>query len=127
MSQTAIKGMIVAKEVGGIEMGVLEDGTPFLTGAGLAKAAKYGERRTWEHNYPDNYPQAASNPQEILVYPREALGAFRAWLEDIYIPEKFPKYVETKVKKRQLGRADADRLLAAILPAQLSDGDDDDE
>lgn len=38
MTQTAIPGMLVAMEVDGIEMGVLEDGTPFLTGSGLAKA-----------------------------------------------------------------------------------------
>jgi hypothetical protein len=38
MQQTSIQGMIVAKDVGGIEMGVLENGTPFLTARGLAKA-----------------------------------------------------------------------------------------
>lgn len=31
MIQTSIKGIIVAKEVDGLEMGVLSDGTPFLT------------------------------------------------------------------------------------------------
>lgn len=39
MSQLAMTGIIVvAKEVDGVEMGVLDDGTPFLTGRGLAKA-----------------------------------------------------------------------------------------
>lgn len=90
-------------------------------------AAKYGERRRWEHNYPDYYPQAGSNPQESWAYPRKALGAFHDWLDDVYAPEKFPKYIEGKVKRRELGRSDADRLLAAMVPAQLSDGEDDDD
>lgn len=34
--------MLIAKEVDGIEMGVLEDGTAFLTGAGLASACGVG-------------------------------------------------------------------------------------
>lgn len=38
MAQLDLKlGIAVAKEIGGIEMGVLEDGTPFLNSAGLAQ------------------------------------------------------------------------------------------
>ena len=38
MSQLAAGKIAVAKEVDELEMGVLEDGTPFLTGRGLARA-----------------------------------------------------------------------------------------
>ena len=86
---------------------------------------KIGVRRKCEHNYPDYYPQAASNPQDIWIYPVEAVGAFRRWLDEIYIPEKFPAYLDGKVKKRVLARGEADRLLVAVMPALLGDDDDD--
>lgn len=38
MAQNGPMDMVVAKEVDGVEMGVLEDGTAFLTGRGLARA-----------------------------------------------------------------------------------------
>jgi len=82
-------------------------------------AVKFGDRMRWEHNYPDRYPQAASNPQEIWVYPVEAIAAFRRWLDEVYIPGNFPAYLERKVKQKVLVRADADRLLAAVTPALL--------
>lgn len=84
----------------------------------------YGPRQRYAHNYPEDYPQAASNPQDIWVYPVEALGAFRRWLDEVYIPEKFPNYLNGRVKKRVLERATADRLLAAVTPAKLSAPDD---
>lgn len=40
------------------------------------------------HYYPDNRGERLAN-----VYPYELLGTFHQWLEDTYIPEKFPKYV----------------------------------
>jgi len=82
-------------------------------------SAKYGERRKYVHNYPESYPQAASNPQEIWVYPAEALGAFRRWLDAIYIPDKFPTYLNGKIKQLVMDRAKADLLLAAVTPALL--------
>ncbi len=83
-------------------------------------AARFGERVRHEHNYPDYYPQSASNPQEIWVYPIESLGEFRRWLDAVYIPNKFPEYLKGKVRKNVLQRADADRLLAVVVPAQLT-------
>lgn len=87
--------------------------------------AKYGAREKHVHNYPDDYPQAASNPQDIWVYPVEALGSFRRWLDEVYIPEKFPAYLNGKVKQRVLARAAANMLLAAVTPATLTSGEDD--
>lgn len=80
---------------------------------------KYGARTRWDHFYPERYPQAASNPQEIWIYPVEALGAFRRWLEEVYVPGKFPAYLKDKVKRKTLAQAEADRLMAAIVPAAL--------
>lgn len=82
---------------------------------------KYGTRIRHVHNYPSYYPQAWSNPQDIWVYPVEAVGAFRRWLDEVYIPGKFPAYLKGKVRNKTLARATADQLLAAVLPAQLND------
>lgn len=63
----------------------------------------YGARIKFEHNYPDYFPQAASNPQEPWCYPEAALGEFRRWLREEYIGGgRFTRYVEGKVAQRQL-------------------------
>lgn len=80
----------------------------------------FGARRRFEHCYPSYYEQAQSNPQEIWIYPVESLGVFRRWLEQTYIPNQFPTYLDGKVRKRALARSEADRLLAAVVPAQLA-------
>jgi hypothetical protein len=87
--------------------------------------ARYGARFKAPHNYPDYYPQAASNPQDIWVYPVESLGAFRTWLDTQYLPNSFPTYLGGKVQRKTLARAEADRLLAAVLPPSLDEGDGD--
>jgi hypothetical protein len=75
-------------------------------------AAKFGQRDHHEHNYPDYFPQAASNPQEIWVYPVHALGEFRLWLHREYIPNRFPKYLKGKVTAGVLPASTAELLLA---------------
>lgn len=40
------------------------------------------------HFYPDKRGEQLAN-----VYPFELLGEFRQWLQETYIPEKFPEYV----------------------------------
>lgn len=88
-------------------------------------SAHFGERKKHEHNFPANYPQAASNPQDIWVYPIDAAGAFRRWLDEVYIPDKFPKYLHGQVRKKTLSSATMMGLLAAVSPASLTDGSDD--
>lgn len=63
---------------------------------------KFGERIKYTHNYPDYYPQALSNPQHPWAYPDEALPYFRKWFREVYIPSKFPTYLERKVKNLEL-------------------------
>lgn len=63
---------------------------------GLSK--QFGERAKYQHNYPDYFPQAASNPQEPWCYPDAALGEFRRWVRENYIGAgKFESYMRTKV------------------------------
>ncbi len=57
-------------------------------------SGKYGDRQTYEHNYPDYFPQAKSNPQGPWCYPESALGEFRKWFREVYIAEgKFKSYL----------------------------------
>src|SRR4051794_37914033 len=49
--------------------------------------AKYGARRKYEHEYPNYFPQALSNPQDCWCYPEMALGEFRNWMRNRYIGE----------------------------------------
>jgi hypothetical protein len=65
--------------------------------------ARYGPRIKWEHNYPEEFPQAESNPQDAWCYPEVALGEFRRWFREDYIRGgKFAKYINNQIKKKQL-------------------------
>lgn len=64
---------------------------------------RFQPRQRYDHEYPDYFPQADSNPQEAWCYPEAALGEFRRWFREIYIGGgKFAKYLDEKVKQRQL-------------------------
>lgn len=76
----------------------------------------YGERRTYEHNYPDYFPQSVSNPQLPYCYPDDALGEFRKWVRDHYVPKNLPSYLSGKVKRGQIPARKADAALAAFKP-----------
>jgi hypothetical protein len=75
---------------------------------------KFGERIKYEHNYPNYFPQSASNPQEPWCYPDAALGEYRRWMREDYIGEgKFAKYIYSKVKQRELPASFAQLAIAA--------------
>jgi|GEM_PF-203645 len=65
--------------------------------------ASLGIRKKWEHNYPDYFPQSKSNPQPAWCYPEAALPEFRRWMRENYIGDgKFTKYLDTKIKQKEL-------------------------
>lgn len=75
---------------------------------------KFGERIKFQHNYPDYFPQAESNPQEPWCYPELSLGEFRRWIRETYIGEgKFKKYLTDKVKQNALPASFAQLAIAA--------------
>ncbi len=77
---------------------------------------KFGVRRTYPHNYPEYFPQSASNPQMARCYPEEALGEFRRWFRQDYIGEgRFKKYLTNKVKERLLPEGYVERAMLALL------------
>jgi hypothetical protein len=70
----------------------------------------HGPRITWDHNYPDYYPQALSNPQPAKAYPDVALPTFRRWFKEDYLPTKFPRYILGKANLLIGGKEEAARI-----------------
>jgi len=79
---------------------------------------KFGDRVRFDHEYPEYYPQAKSNPQASHAYPDGCLGIFRAWLKRHYIITKLPKYLLGQTKKG-LDLQDANLVLSAFDVEQL--------
>lgn len=80
----------------------------------------YGERRQYDHNYPDYFPQALSNPQPAYCYPDDALGEFRRWVRERYIPKQLPNYLNTKVQQGAIPAKKAQAAIEAFMPKQIT-------
>jgi len=78
----------------------------------------YGERSKYPHVYPESFPQSAVTPL-VWIYPTSALGAFHNWLYLTYIPEHFPKYVQTKVKAGTFLPVRGEQLIEALSQRHL--------
>jgi len=78
---------------------------------------KYGGRRKYQHVFPEDFPQR--DPM-AWIYPVEALGEFRRWMDDVYVSEKFGTYLNNKAKKGELCKVDIPALVQAVQPARLS-------
>jgi len=81
---------------------------------------EHGARTPYPHNYPSYFPQAASNPQSARCYPDAALGEFRRWMWEEYLPDKFPEYLNSKVRQGALPPASSEVALRAIESRQPS-------
>lgn len=80
-----------------------------------ALEAKYGPSQKHKHRYPESFPQAQANEYiEANVYPKAALGEFHLWLEAVYMPHKFPTYLERKAKRGMLDAPTMNKILAAF-------------
>jgi hypothetical protein len=63
----------------------------------------HGDRSRYPHDYPDYFPQSASNPQPAYCYPDAALADFRKWVREQYIGAgKFAAYLTAKVRNQEL-------------------------
>lgn len=80
---------------------------------------KFGERVKCAHHYPDDFNQAASNPQMIQAYPNDALPEFRRWFRHEYLPTKFPNYILGKAGLLPGGRSEAARIADNFRKTQL--------
>jgi len=78
------------------------------------------DRGKYPHCYPDSHPQSKANPLESWCYPLAALGAFREWLQDVYLEGgKFKGYLDGKVSKGELPPSVAQLALTTLTPPQL--------
>lgn len=77
-------------------------------------AEKFGERRYFDHFYPQYFAQSYANPQPAACYPEDALPTFRRWLRDVYVPHKMPTYLKTQVQQKKLPAEIANNALAAL-------------
>lgn len=75
---------------------------------------KYGARILHPHEYPDYFPQSAANT-EANIYPLEALGEFRLWLESEYLPKQFPSYLQRKINQGLIPKQTAGLLLTSLI------------
>lgn len=80
---------------------------------------QFGPKIEFEHNYPDYFPQAISNPQKAAAYPDAALAEFRRWFRADYIPVAFPKYLQDKANKGHIDFATASGAVEALTGQQL--------
>lgn len=81
--------------------------------------AVYGMRQQFQHYYPEYFPQAMSNPQKPYCYPDDALGEFRKWFREEYLPNKMPEYLSKKVRDGALSASDATAAVSAFKAKAL--------
>ncbi|MCH1920137.1 hypothetical protein L9G15_11915 [Shewanella sp. A3A] len=77
----------------------------------------YGERIKHLHVFPEDFPQ--KDPQ-AWIYPVEALGEFRRWMDAIYLTQKFGPYLAGKAKRGALSNTDIPALINAVQPIRLN-------
>lgn len=80
---------------------------------------KYGERTKHPHIYPDWFPQHRAGPIEAWIYPDDALGEFRRWMQQSYLPMRFPAYIESKARDGSIPKVNASTLLEQIKKPEL--------
>lgn len=74
----------------------------------------FGQRVKYPHKYPDYFPQSQV-AIEAWIYPLSALSEFRVWMQEVYLPEKYPAYIKRKVNAGALAASRAELLLAAVV------------
>lgn len=75
---------------------------------------RFGDRRTYPHDYPIRYPQSISNPQQAKCYPDAALPEFRRWMREDYIVNKLAAYLQSLVGQGKLPIQAANETMLAI-------------
>lgn len=79
--------------------------------------ARFGNKQKFPHRYPDDHPQAKSNPQIANCYPLEALGEYRRWLQNEYLGGgKFSNYLKGQ---KALPPSVAQLAIKRLVPEQI--------
>lgn len=80
---------------------------------------KYGERTKHPHRYPDWFPQSKAGAVDAWIYPDDSLGEFRRWMQRVYLPQKFPAYIENKIRDGAIPQVNAGKLLTQVKKPEL--------
>lgn len=80
---------------------------------------KYGARTKPPHVYPDWFPQHRAGPIDAWIYPDDALGEFRRWMQQSYLPTRFPAYIESKAREGVIPQVNAATLLSQLKRPEL--------
>lgn len=75
---------------------------------------KFGNYKRCLHNYPDDFAQSKSNPQDIKAYPDSSLPEFRLWFKNCYLKTKFPNYILKKTMLLPQGKETATKLIEVL-------------
>lgn len=75
---------------------------------------RYGVRARYAHHFPPYWAQSLSNPQTPYCYPEEALGAFKRWLREVYVPLKMPLYLNNQARQGKISHQEASSAIAAL-------------
>ncbi|WP_437609612.1 hypothetical protein [Erwinia sp. V71] len=80
---------------------------------------RYGPRTKSPHVYPDWFPQHKAGPVDAWIYPDDALGAFRRWMQTEYIPNRLGDYLAKKASDGALSPAEALKIVEAVKRPEL--------
>lgn len=80
---------------------------------------KFGEVIKHPHVYPDWFPQNKAGPVPANIYPEEALGEFRRWLREDYVPKGFREYLADKVEQKVIENTKAIEVLKNLQRPEL--------
>lgn len=83
---------------------------------------RFGARVKYDHYYPPEYPQSASNPQEAWAYPDAAIPLFRRWFKSQYLQTKYPRYILGKAHMLSGGKIEAQQMAALFETKRLESG-----
>ena len=81
---------------------------------------KYGDIQKHPHVYPDWFPQSKAGNLPANIYPEEALGEFRRWLREDYVPKGFKEYLADKVQQKVIENKKAIEVLENLQRPELS-------
>ncbi|EPC3522564.1 hypothetical protein ACRZHM_003757, partial [Citrobacter braakii] len=80
---------------------------------------KYGDVQKHPHVYPDWFPQSKAGNLPANIYPEEALGEFRRWLREEYVPKGFKEYLADKVQQKVIENTKAIEVLENLQRPEL--------
>lgn len=80
---------------------------------------RFGDVQKHPHVYPEWFPQNKAGPVPANIYPEDALGEFRRWLREEYVPKGFKEYLADKVQQKVIENQKAIEVLENLQRPEL--------